>query len=95
MAAIAQGPTSVTVEADRKIFQLYKSGVFDSEQCGITLDHAITAVGYGVEDGKQYYLVRNSWGASWGDKGYIKIMAQAYGYGICGIQQDSFIPMTN
>jgi C1A family cysteine protease len=93
-AAIAKQPVSVTVEADKSVFQSYKSGVLDSAACGTSLDHAITAVGYGVENGKQYYLVRNSWGASWGDKGYIKIAA-VDGKGICGIQQVSVYPSTN
>jgi len=93
-AAIAQQPVSVTVEADRSVFQQYKSGVLDSKLCGTSLDHAITAVGYGTENGKEYYLVRNSWGASWGDKGYIKIAAVP-GKGICGIQQTSVYPATD
>jgi len=93
-AAIAAGPTSVTVEADRSVFQMYTGGVLDSTACGTSLDHAITAVGYGVENGKEYYLVRNSWGASWGDQGYIKIAA-VDGVGICGIQQTSVWPTTD
>ena len=94
-AAIAQGPVSVTVEADRRVFQMYKSGVLDSSLCGTNLDHAITAVGYGTENGKDYYLVRNSWGASWGDEGYIKIAATKDGKGVCGIQQISVWPTTD
>ena len=61
-AAIAVGPTSVTIQADTFIFQHYKKGVFNREDCGETLDHAVAAVGYGVEDGTEYYIVRNSWG---------------------------------
>jgi C1A family cysteine protease len=93
-AAIAQGPVAVTIEADQMCFQMYQSGVFNSEKCGTELDHAVTAVGYGIEDGQEYYLVRNSWGASWGLGGYIKIAAVA-GKGICGIQQVSLYPSTN
>jgi C1A family cysteine protease len=93
--AIAQGPVSVTVEADRRVFQSYSSGVLDSWLCGTRLDHAITAVGYGTEDGKDYYLVRNSWGGSWGDQGYIKIAATSDGKGVCGIQQVSVWPETS
>jgi cathepsin L len=84
-AAIAIGPTSVTVEADSMVFQQYKSGILNSVDCGTQLNHAVTAVGYGTDNGQQYYLVRNSWGASWGDQGYIKIAA-VEGLGICGIQ---------
>ena len=93
-AAIAKGPTSVTVEADRSVFQMYTSGVLNSSACGTQLDHAITAVGYGNDGTQDYYIVRNSWGAGWGDQGYIKIAAVA-GTGICGIQQVSLYATTN
>ena len=84
----------MTVEADTKVFQLYQSGVLNSNECGTQLDHAIAAVGYGkTDDGQEYYNVRNSWGASWGDNGYIKIAATTLGKGICGIQQLSLYPV--
>jgi len=90
IAAIAQGPTSVTVEADRSVFQRYTRGVLNSSQCGTQLDHAITAVGYGVASGQQYYIVRNSWGSRWGLGGYINIASTSgSSAGICGIQQTS------
>jgi len=72
---------------------MYTGGVLNSSACGTQLDHAVTAVGYGTEGGQEYYLVRNSWGASWGDAGYIKIAA-VDGVGICGIQQISLWPTT-
>jgi len=65
-AAIADGPVSVTVEADTSVFQRYTSGILNSKLCGTSLDHAITAVGYGNEGDQEYYIVRNSWGAGWG-----------------------------
>ena len=86
-ARIHKQPTSVAVEADRGAFQFYKSGVLNKKSCGTDTDHAILAVGYGTENGVDYYIVRNSWGTSWGDNGYIKIGAQADGPGICGIQK--------
>ena len=49
----------------------YESGVYDGH-CGSTIDHAVVLVGYGTENGKDYYLVRNSWGEGWGEGGYIK-----------------------
>jgi len=97
-AAIAQGPTSVTVEADQSVFQRYTGGVLNSSACGTKLDHAITAVGYGSEGGQNYFIVRNSWSASWGEAGYIKIASQEKGewwqpaLGICGMQQVSVWP---
>jgi C1A family cysteine protease len=93
-AAIAQQPVSVTIEADKSCFQMYSGGIFDNTACGTSLDHAVAAVGYGSEGGQEYYIVRNSWGASWGDQGYIKIAA-VEGAGICGIQMESLYPATD
>jgi len=92
LAAIAQGPVSVTVEADKIAFQGYTGGILNSAACGTNLDHAITAVGFGNKDGQSYYIVRNSWGPTWGDKGYIMIAAVEGTKGICGIQQTSVWP---
>ena len=68
MTALSQQPVSIAIEADQREFQLYKSGIFTG-QCGAKLDHGVLAVGYGPD----YYLVKNSWGTSWGDGGYIKL----------------------
>jgi len=65
---------------------LYKSGVLTSARCGTKLDHGVLAVGFGVENGTEYFLVKNSWNTSWGDKGYVKIGVQSEApEGICGI----------
>ena len=66
--AIADQPVSVGIEADKQSFQFYKSGVYDDVSCGNQLDHGVIAVGYGSEDDKGYFLVRNSWGGTWGDQ---------------------------
>merc|ERR1712167_552616 len=71
-AALAQQPVSVAIEADQMAFQAYTSGVISSG-CGTRLDHGVLAVGYGTEGGQEYFLVKNSWGAGWGDQGYVKI----------------------
>jgi C1A family cysteine protease len=91
-AAIALGPVSVTVNASSTAFKMYKTGILNSG-CETGLNHAITAVGWGIDDGQEYYTVRNSWGATWGDAGYIKIATQEGGLGVCGIQQVSVWPM--
>jgi C1A family cysteine protease len=92
LAAISQGPVSVTVEADKMAFQGYTGGILNSSACGTQLDHAITAVGFGNKNGQSYYIVRNSWGPNWGDQGYIMIAAVEGTAGICGIQQSSCWP---
>jgi len=68
MTALTQQPVSIAIEADQREFQLYKSGIFTGV-CGTKLDHGVLLVGYGPD----YYLVKNSWGVSWGDGGYIKL----------------------
>lgn len=84
-SAIAIGPVSVLIDAESDVFRQYKSGVLDSADCGIELDHAVAAVGYGSENGQDYYIVKNSWGNTWGEEGYVRIAA-VDGDGICGIQ---------
>ena len=91
--AIADGPVSVAVEADTFVFQFYSGGILNSAACGTNLDHGIVAIGYGVDATKgEYYIVRNSWGASWGMKGYINIAIKDGGPGICGIQMEPVYP---
>ena len=91
MAAIAQQPVSVAIQANQLGFQLYKSGVFTG-RCGTNLDHGVLAVGYGTEGGKDYYKVKNSWGAGWGRQGYIYMERTGDGKGKCGIQMVASFP---
>merc|ERR1719208_800737 len=69
LSAIAIGPVSVAIEADKTVFQHYRSGVFDGVGCGTNLDHGVLAVGYTSEA----IIVKNSWGATWGMQGYIEM----------------------
>lgn len=94
LTAIVQQPVSVAVEADQSVFQFYSGGVMDSS-CGTQLDHGVLAVGYGTTGGKDYYKVKNSWGADWGMKGYILLGRGATfnPSGQCGIQMDPSYPV--
>jgi KDEL-tailed cysteine endopeptidase len=92
--AVAQQPISVAIEADTRYFQSYSSGILDSPSCGTTLDHGVLIVGYGEENGKKYWLLKNSWSTTWGDHGYFKILRtdSTNDPGICGVAMDpSFI----
>ena len=90
-AAIALNPVSVDIEADGFWFQFYFGGVFSSS-CGTNLDHGVLAVGYGSENGQNYWIVKNSWGGSWGESGYIRIADNGDGPGLCGILMSASYP---
>jgi C1A family cysteine protease len=87
-AHVAEQPVSVEVDASSSAFQNYKSGVF-SGPCGKTLNQAVLIVGYGETSGKRYWIVKNSWGTSWGLSGYILIER---GRNLCGIADMAVVP---
>ncbi|CAM8899927.1 unnamed protein product [Rhodiola kirilowii] len=95
--AVAHQPISVAIEASGRAFQLYQSGVFSGE-CGQELDHGVAAVGYGSENGLDYWIVRNSWGTDWGEEGYIRMERNVVGRrltGKCGIAMEPSYPTKN
>ncbi|KAK9054321.1 hypothetical protein SSX86_025399 [Deinandra increscens subsp. villosa] len=93
--AVAGQPVAVAIEAGGRDFQFYTSGVFTGS-CGTALDHGVLAAGYGTENGKDYWLVKNSWGAEWGESGYLKMERNiAAKSGICGIAMEASYPVKN
>ena len=101
MTALSKTVVSIGIEADESTFQLYKSGVFTGK-CGSSLDHAVALVGYGTTNGLDYYILRNSWGQSWGQSGYMLISrgndpatGKPYnnGAGQCGLLMEGSYPV--
>jgi len=95
-AAAVTGCVSVAIEADQFAFQYYSSGVLTGT-CGTNLDHGVLVVGYGVESGAEYWKVKNSWGTSWGENGYVLICKDCNkngDQGECGINDDPSYPNT-
>jgi len=95
-AAIAVGPLSVAIEADQDAFQFYSKGVFTGS-CGKALDHGVLVVGYGTDSSAgAYYIVKNSWGTTWGEAGYMRMTDTASmngGAGECGILSEPSYPV--
>lgn len=88
-AAVANQPVSVGVDANN--FQFYDGGVMTTDSCGTDLNHAVTIVGYGTaEDGSQYWLIKNSWGETWGEGGYLRLER---GVNACGLTIQASYPV--
>lgn len=94
MAAVAQQPVVVYFDSRGSSFQFYSGdGIYDGP-CGVELDHAMTIVGYGENEGKKYWIAKNSWGTSWGDKGYMYIAKDVTKKsGMCGLAIHAYYPI--
>uniref|UniRef100_A0A2C9JEC6 Uncharacterized protein n=1 Tax=Biomphalaria glabrata TaxID=6526 RepID=A0A2C9JEC6_BIOGL len=90
-AVVEIGPISAAMVANHDSFLNYKGGIYQEPLCNDgTLDHAILIVGYGTENGQDFWLVKNSWGTSWGEKGYFRIVRNKDNH--CGIASAASYP---
>merc|ERR1712187_218410 len=96
MSAVAQQPVSIALDGAGSAFQGYKSGILPGS-CGSQLDHGVLAVGYGTDAGTDYWLVKNSWGTSWGMNGYIKLIRgkRFASSGECGLLAEPSYPVVS
>lgn len=95
MSALMTGPVSVAIEADQTSFQMYSGGVLKGT-CGSKLDHGVLAVGYGTDNGLGYWKVKNSWGPSWGERGYFRLLrSDSLPDGECGVLKMSSYPVVD
>jgi C1A family cysteine protease len=98
LSAVAMQPISVAIQADQFVFQFYKSGVLTDDSCGsrADIDHGVLAVGYGtdLDTNEPYFLVKNSWGETWGDNGYVKLGRSSKNeFGMCAILKMASFPV--
>ena len=96
MMAVTQQPVSVAIQANKRSFQLYRSGIYNDPNCGYKLDHGVLIVGYGTDYNydADYWLVKNSWGDQWGENGYIRLLRNTDDEkGQCGIAMMPSFPV--
>ena len=96
--ATAQQPVSIAIQANKRSFQFYKSGIYSDLDCGTQLDHGVLLVGYGYDllQDMDYWIVKNSWGESWGENGYIRLLRNVDDpKGLCGIAMQPSIPIVS
>ena len=96
MRAVQHQPVSVAIQANKRSFQMYKSGIYNDPDCGFQLDHGVLLIGYGYDKtyDMDYWIIKNSWSESWGENGYIRIERNIDDpRGLCGIAMDPSVPI--
>lgn len=89
--ALVHMPVSISIRAENDDFRHYGGGVISGDGCGYEIDHAVLLVGY--EEATNSWIVKNSWGAGWGEDGYVRIAKTHTRHGVCGINQQNSIPV--
>ncbi|CAH9091987.1 unnamed protein product [Cuscuta europaea] len=94
MKAVAHQPVSVSIDAAGQEMQFYGGGIFNAA-CSTIINHGVTAIGYGTDPaGTKYWLIKNSWGANWGEQGYLRLLKDnGVPEGICGIATQASFPL--
>ena len=96
MRAVQHQPVSVAIQANKRSFQMYQSGIYSDPDCGFELDHGVLLIGYGYDKtyDMDYWIIKNSWSDSWGENGYIRIQRNINDErGLCGIAMAPSVPI--
>lgn len=94
--AVQHQPVSVAIQANKRSFQMYQSGIYSDSDCGFELDHGVLLIGYGHDKkyDMDYWIIKNSWSESWGENGYIRIQRNVNdSRGLCGIAMAPSVPI--
>jgi len=87
-ALATKGPLAISFDVENDFYE-YEGGIFRSDDCWGSVNHAMLAVGYGEEDGSEFWIIKNSWGADWGEDGYLRV---ARNENMCGVAVEARYP---
>ena len=98
--AVKLGPVAASISTSSKVFQFYKGGIISGVQCSTEetpVDSAVTIIGFGHDShmNLDYWLIKNSWGTTWGDAGFARIAITEDSAGVCNIQTEASVVFTN
>jgi len=84
-------PVALAIDASQSSFMFYSGGIYSDPKCTTNIDHGIMAIGYGVDNNIPYYILKNTYGPNWGEKGYIRIIRN--GQNMCGVAKFCYYPI--